>query len=148
MAAATAKVAGKPKRRSRAGGAASASASAPAAAPAPAAPRLALDDIVGKKVKKFFSGHGYAFGTITKVDTTTRWYMIEYDDGDSEEVSPCIEPPATAIACLLAFAQYCLPVCAGVTRVSTRRSAPIRERGDGRQQLNALFAAERRSADA
>ena len=53
----------------------------PAAAPAPAAPRLALDDIVGKKVKKFLPGHGYACGTITEVDTTTRWYMIEYDDG-------------------------------------------------------------------
>ena len=49
-------------------------------APAPAAPATRFDpkDIVGKKVKKHFTGHGWFVGTITEY---LEWYQIRWSDG-------------------------------------------------------------------
>ncbi|CAN7013651.1 unnamed protein product [Brassica oleracea var. botrytis] len=39
----------------------------------------------GREVRKFFLGQYYS-GTVTKFDKGTGWYMVEYEDGDSEEL--------------------------------------------------------------
>ncbi|CAH2063725.1 unnamed protein product [Thlaspi arvense] len=39
----------------------------------------------GREVRKFFLGRYYS-GTVTKFDKETKWYMVEYEDGDSEEL--------------------------------------------------------------
>ncbi|KAG5399706.1 hypothetical protein IGI04_014313, partial [Brassica rapa subsp. trilocularis] len=39
----------------------------------------------GREVRKFFLGQYYS-GTVTKFDKSTGWYMVEYEDGDSEEL--------------------------------------------------------------
>lgn len=39
----------------------------------------------GRQVRKFFLGQYYS-GTVTKFDRETGWYMVEYEDGDSEEL--------------------------------------------------------------
>ncbi|KAF8050537.1 hypothetical protein N665_1945s0008 [Sinapis alba] len=39
----------------------------------------------GRQVRKFFLGQYYS-GTVTKFDKGTGWYMVEYEDGDSEEL--------------------------------------------------------------
>ncbi|XP_024012738.1 dirigent protein 17 [Eutrema salsugineum] len=39
----------------------------------------------GREVRKFFLGQYYS-GTVTKFDKDTGWYMVEYEDGDSEEL--------------------------------------------------------------
>ena len=49
--------------------------------------RLDPTDIVGKKVKKHFPGHGYFTGTITAYDPDVQWYTIVYSDNTVEDVS-------------------------------------------------------------
>ncbi|CAA7060654.1 unnamed protein product [Microthlaspi erraticum] len=39
----------------------------------------------GRQVRKFFLGQYYS-GTVTKFDKESGWYMVEYEDGDSEEL--------------------------------------------------------------
>uniref|UniRef100_A0A1J3CX44 Dirigent protein 17 n=1 Tax=Noccaea caerulescens TaxID=107243 RepID=A0A1J3CX44_NOCCA len=39
----------------------------------------------GREVRKFFLGQYYS-GTVTKFDKESGWYMVEYEDGDSEEL--------------------------------------------------------------
>ena len=66
---------GKPRRR---GAAATSSVLGP--------PRFDPRDIIGKKVKKNFRGHGDFLGEIIEV-SAERWYTVKYSDGDKEEVS-------------------------------------------------------------
>ena len=74
-AAAASKVAGKPQRRQ-----------AGAPTPATAPPRFNPSDIIGKKTKKTFPGHGTFIGEIKAV-SAEKWYTIEYSDGDVEDVT-------------------------------------------------------------
>ena len=57
-------------------------------APAPAAPATRFDpkDIVGKKVKKHFTGHGWFVGTITEYLEKEKWYQIKWSDGKLDDV--------------------------------------------------------------
>ena len=47
--------------------------------------RFDPSDIVGKKTKKYFQGHGTFIGEIVSV-SAEGWYSIRYSDGDVEEV--------------------------------------------------------------
>ena len=47
--------------------------------------RFDPSDIVGKKTKKYFKGHGTFIGEIVSV-SAEGWYSIRYSDGDVEEV--------------------------------------------------------------
>ena len=44
-------------------------------------------DCVGARVRKMFDGKYYG-GTVTAYDEQHKWYKIEYDDGDGEELNP------------------------------------------------------------
>jgi len=54
--------------------------------PTAATRRLDPTDIVGKKVKKHFPGHGYFIGTITGYDAETEWYQVTYSDGTVDDL--------------------------------------------------------------
>ncbi|CAM8923362.1 hypothetical protein QQ045_021554 [Rhodiola kirilowii] len=40
----------------------------------------------GREVRKLFNGVVYA-GTVTKFDSETGWYRVEYEDGDAEDLT-------------------------------------------------------------
>ncbi|XRB21067.1 tudor domain-containing protein [Pseudoscourfieldia marina] len=42
--------------------------------------------LVGRRVSKVFKGEMYG-GTVAAFDAKVRWYRVDYDDGDVEEVS-------------------------------------------------------------
>ena len=48
--------------------------------------RFNPSDIIGKKTKKTFPGHGTFIGEIKAV-SAEKWYTIEYSDGDVEDVT-------------------------------------------------------------
>ena len=41
-------------------------------------------DLVGRRVRKFFQGHGYFDGTVTNVNGP--WMRVKYTDGDREDM--------------------------------------------------------------
>ena len=41
---------------------------------------------VGTRLTKLFDGAKYA-GKVVSYDASSRWYMVEYDDGDKEELT-------------------------------------------------------------
>ena len=49
--------------------------------------RSMMNDILGRRVKKWFHGHGAFMGTITAWDADEKWYNIAYDDNTSEDVT-------------------------------------------------------------
>ena len=48
----------------------------------------ASDTLVGRNVRKNFPGHGMYRGEILSFDAPEQLYLIKYEDGDTEELSP------------------------------------------------------------
>eukprot|EP00547_Thalassionema_nitzschioides_P013858 CAMPEP_0194249184 /NCGR_PEP_ID=MMETSP0158-20130606/19884_1 /TAXON_ID=33649 /ORGANISM="Thalassionema nitzschioides, Strain L26-B" /LENGTH=988 /DNA_ID=CAMNT_0038985645 /DNA_START=194 /DNA_END=3160 /DNA_ORIENTATION=- len=40
----------------------------------------------GSRVRKFFKGHGWFSGTVISFDEDLRYYLVRYEDGDTEEI--------------------------------------------------------------
>ena len=62
----------------------SASSSSLSPPPPPPSPK---NKIIGRSVKKVFEGYGTFKGTVKDYNKARRVYMVEYEDGDSEEMS-------------------------------------------------------------